>query len=78
MYNMIIREVECYSIRDILCHTMTAKGKNGKEAAKEIGTSTSTISRIINGKGFELQLIIPIATWCDINAEELWSLLANE
>ena len=57
---------------------MAEKNMGVREVAKEIGTSSATISRITAGKMFDIRLIRPIAMWCDISPEELFNLLPDK
>ena len=63
------------TLGEFLFFTMTERRVQGRKVAKEIGTSPATISRIINGFGFEIKLIVPIAKWCGLNPQQLWELL---
>lgn len=68
-------KTEVNSIGELLYFHMMDRRKGVREAGRELGISPATISRITQGKGFEIKWLLPIARWCGIDAQQMWDLL---
>ena len=70
---------EINNLNELLAFTLKERGCGVRDAAKAIGMSSATVSRIVNGGGFEAKWILPIAEWCGLtmieDAWQLWQLL---
>ena len=68
-------ELELKTLGDMLYFKMRSERVSGVEVAKSTGLSTSTISRVSNGKTMHVGHVIPIAKWLELTPQELWDFL---
>jgi len=66
------------SLRGYLAASIAARGLKQSEVARQLGMTTVMLSRVINGQSISIQWIIPIAQWCCLTPDELWTLLSSE
>ena len=66
------------SLGELLYATAAERHMSGRAAAKAIGLTIPTYSRIVNGGVFRLEWVLPIARWCGLTPQQLWDLLDKQ
>lgn len=72
------KQILIYTLADALRAGLYERRVSMREAARDIGMSTATLSRIVQGKGFEMKWVISIAKWLHLTPQQLWDLLNTE
>jgi len=70
-------ELDIATLGEYLNYKMQEKRLSYRDVAPELKMNTATLSRIVNGKGFGLRWVIPIAKWCKLTPTQLWELLEH-
>ncbi len=68
-------ELDIKTLGGMLFFKMRSERVSGVEVAKVTGLSTSTISRVSNGKTMAVEHVIPIAKWLELTPQQLWDFL---
>ena len=74
------KTIQINTLSECLYWRMVEQHVQAKDVAALVGCAPSTISHITsgNGTGLHRQWIIPIARWCELTPDELWTLLEGE